>query len=134
MLIDKQLWDCFRWKAELIRVIDGDTAVVMAQISHNQFLRAYLRFRRINAKEIRGAEKLEGLASKEALVELLTGHEALYLEIYELDTFGSRHVAELYIEEDGVLFNVNDEMARAGFAAYAASRSLDDPAGWIMEV
>lgn len=128
----KILWDCFRWKAELIRVIDGDTIVVMAQTQHNQFLKAHLRFQRINAPETRGADKVDGLASKKALAELLAGHDTLYLEVWALDSF-RRRVAELYIDADDELINVNDALAESGFAAYAKGRGLEEPAGWVVE-
>ena len=108
---NKYYWQGFHYRARLIRVIDGDTIVVEARLTPKLKLDMTLRFGRINAPEARGAEKVAGLASKEALVDSLEYDEEIYIWTEKLDTFGSRYVAELYIEHENDLININDWLA-----------------------
>lgn len=129
---DAFYWHGFHWKAELIRVIDGDTIVVSALIAPRNSLEIHLRFARINAPEVRGEEREEGLVSKEALEQILEEVDELLLWTTKLDTFGSRYVTEIYFVMNWGVVNLNDMLVDAGFATYAQSRDLENPSGWVM--
>lgn len=128
---DKSYWQGFHYRARLERCIDGDTLVVWSWIHPKQKQQMTLRFGRINAPEVRGAEKLRGLISKEALKRLLEGVEEILIWFEEYGSF-RRYLAELYIQRDGSLININDWLVKNGFAGYSANRNLDS-AGWIVE-
>jgi len=110
----------YHYKAKVISVYDGDT--VRADIDlglgvwiHNE----KLRLLRINAPELRGNEKIEGLAARDFLRELVLG-QVVFIQT-KRDRRGKygRYLAELWLEtEPDVWMNVNDKLVEAGHAVY----------------
>lgn len=60
---------CYR--AEVVRVIDGDTIDVQLDVGFNTHIHKRLRFLGIDTWEIRGGEREKGLAAKARLENLL---------------------------------------------------------------
>jgi len=122
----------FRYRARVIRVIDGDT--IEAEIDHgcNIFSKRKLRLYGIDAAEMRGAEKEEGRKSADHLIKLITNHgldrqgepKHMYklLNIYihtHKDRTGKygRYLAVLWgIDDDGELVDLNQKMVDDGYA------------------
>jgi micrococcal nuclease len=62
----------YEYKAELIRVYDGDTIWVDLDLGFGVWLRNQsIRLRGINTPEVRGSEKDKGIVSRDRLAELL---------------------------------------------------------------
>lgn len=57
----------YQYKATIVRVIDGDTLELDAQLGFHVTKRVRVRLRDIDAPEIRGEERAAGRASKAAL-------------------------------------------------------------------
>jgi len=108
------------YRAVVLSVYDGDTCRVDIDLGlkiwiHNE----KLRLSRINAPELRGDEKAEGLRARDFLRELIDGKE-IFIETKK-DRKGKygRYLAEIWLQqEDGNWLNVNDFMVQSGHARY----------------
>ena len=106
-------------KVGIIRVIDGDTIVckITVDIGFKVYaeMTQVVRLAGINAPEIRGVEKLDGLLSKGYLLTRVQKAQIVNsdfkLRTFKTDSFG-RYVAELYIDNK----NINKELVQEGFA------------------
>ena len=108
----------YTYRAEVVRVIDGDTIVINLDLglsiwSKNLTVRLY----GINSPEIRGAERPEGLKSKEWLVKTLSTTPTIIVKTYKdkNDKYG-RLLADIYIGDR----YINDEIVEEGFAKLAS--------------
>ena len=75
------------YKAELIRVVDGDTVELMIDLGFSQFTRQTMRLYGIDAPETRTAE---GKAAKAWLWNALQPLEAIYVQTIQLSTKAKR--------------------------------------------
>ena len=102
----------YEYKATVTSVIDADT--IDCQVDLGFHMTAHLRFRlaRIDAPEIRGVERAEGLKATEYLLRLLNKVEGkITVRSIKTGNFG-RWLAEVYIDGE----NINDKMIAAGHA------------------
>jgi micrococcal nuclease len=106
----------YSYKAELVRVVDGDTVVLDVDLGFNTTLRETFRLAGINAPESRGPERIEGKAAAAHLIGLLC-NESLTIDTLK-DSKGKygRYLAYLYIEDQGKKININYVMVLDGFA------------------
>jgi len=110
----------YRYRAEVRSVYDGDTCTVDIDLGlgtwiHGEKLRLY----RINAPELRGAEREAGLRSRDFLRSQIDGQEIYIQTIKDRKGKYGRYLAEIWLEgEDGVAINVNDLMVAQGQAVY----------------
>jgi micrococcal nuclease len=101
-------------------VYDGDTCTVDIDLGlgtwvHEEKLRLY----RINAPEVRGPERPEGLLSRDFLRSYIDGKEVVLETIKDQKGKYVRYLAEIWLaQDDGSYLNVNDLMVREGYAAY----------------
>ena len=107
----------YEYKAIVKRVYDGDTITVDIDLGlktwvHDETIRLY----RIDAPEVRGKERPQGLISRDWLREQILGKEVI-LKTYK-DTKGKygRWIADVYSPESDV--SVNDRMVTHGLAEY----------------
>jgi micrococcal nuclease len=122
----------FRYKAKVIRVIDGDT--IEAEIDHGCriFSKRKIRLHGIDSPELRGAEKADGMKSASHLIQLITlnalnrdgdnelgGNLAnIYIHTHKDKTgkYG-RYLAVLFgITDNGDLIDINKQMVDDGYA------------------
>lgn len=109
------------YRAEIVRVIDGDTVVADIDLGFSTWRRdERLRLARIDAPEMTGEKREAGQRSKAALAERIEGR-TLYICTIKMETkdaeargsFG-RYLVEIY---DGPEHeNVNDWLVREGQA------------------
>ncbi len=103
----------FHYRANVDRVVDGDTIDVTLDLGFDIQMKARIRFHGINAPESRTRdleEKARGLASKDRLIELL-GEGSFILESKEVGKYG-RVLGTLHVED----VNVNETLVEEGFA------------------
>jgi micrococcal nuclease len=116
------------YKAELVRVVDGDTVELMIDLGFSQFTRQTMRLYGIDAPEMRTAE---GKAAKAWLWNALQPLETIYVQTIQLSTKAKRDkygrfLAVLYREFGDVrtklpekslaLESINSEMIEVGHA------------------
>tara|TARA_R100000742_G_C4257232_1_gene75096 strand:+ start:235 stop:618 length:384 start_codon:yes stop_codon:yes gene_type:complete len=111
---------------EVIRVVDGDTVDVEFDLGFDVFTRQRLRLARINAPEVKGAKKIQGLESKNAVAEWVAESVGTGLTVTttERDKYG-RYIAEIELIEknekwsDGLkALNLSDWLVKNGYAVY----------------
>ena len=109
----------YKYKAVVERVVDGDTIDVILDLGLSVLTRQRLRLYGINAPEIRGREKKQGLKSKKWLEDMILGKtvEILTFKRPKGDSkkgkYG-RYIAIIYLD----LIDVNRKMIQLGFAEF----------------
>ena len=106
----------YYYRAELVRVIDGDSIVVDIDWGAKIWSKnAHLRLLGINAPELRGESRDRGIEAKEALAGMLT--DALLVRTHKTGKYG-RWLADVWtIDDDGNKgLHVNREMVLRGHA------------------
>ncbi|MEL6219112.1 MAG: thermonuclease family protein [Pseudomonadota bacterium] len=103
----------YDYRAEIVRVIDGDTVVADIDLGFNTWRKdEHLRLRGIDAPEIRGEERPEGLIAAEALRERLAGRDLVICTIKDRTGSFGRFLVDIY---DGDIL-INDWMIEQGYA------------------
>ena len=77
-----------------------------------------IRLSRINAPEIRGANRKAGLASRDFLLELILGREVLLQTIRVKRGKYGRYLGEIVVKQGRRNVNANDALVQAGHAEY----------------
>ena len=105
----------FKYNAELIRVIDGDTIVAMVDLGFSTWKKVTIRFYGLNAPESRTKdleEKEKGLETKEYLIKLLQeNNDKFILQSHGVGKFG-RCLGEIFIDGN----NINQQLINEGHA------------------
>ncbi len=111
--------ELYHYVAQVQSVYDGDTCRVDIDLGLGIWLRdEKLRLARINAPEVTGESKALGIASRDALRELILGKEIIIETIKDKRGKYGRYLAEIWLEERGAYVNINDELVRLGQAEY----------------
>jgi micrococcal nuclease len=109
----------YHYRAHVTAVYDGDTCMVDIDLGLSTWMHGEkLRLNRINAPEMTGTDKPKGAAARDFLRGLILNKELTLQTIKDAREKYGRYLAELWIEKDGALLNVNDELVRAGHAKY----------------
>lgn len=104
----------YEYRAIVTKVVDGDT--IDCHVDLGFYMTAKIRFRlnRINTPEVRGAEKVEGLAAKQWLIDKLNSvGNQIIVRTEKTGKYG-RWLGEIIIGDD----NINDELVKSGHAEY----------------
>jgi len=112
----------FKYNAEIVRVIDGDTVVAMVDLGFSTWTKKTIRFYGINTPESRTRdleEKGRGLAAKGRLLELLeSNNNKFILQSHGVGKYG-RCLGTLFVpvEEDSKeLLDINATLVNEGHA------------------
>jgi len=110
----------YRYIAELKRVVDGDTIVVDLDLGLDiKFCDFKIRYARINAPELRGESREDGLKAKEFLEMTLIDAPMIVVPLKKYKDKYGRYLCEVYtVSPDGSWTNTNDVMVNMGHAAY----------------
>jgi micrococcal nuclease len=107
----------YEYRAQLIRVIDGDTLEASIDLGFDTWVKKTLRLKGIDAPETRTKddnEKARGLQAKAFLLDIMHRCDGQFIvHSLELDKFG-RVLADLFI--DGHMESVNFMLLNAGLA------------------
>lgn len=108
---DDFLW---KYKAKILRVIDGDTFDVLLDLGFNILIRRRVRLYGVNTPEIRGVTKEDGLKASARVSELIEGKDVLLISCDYDDKFG-RCLAKVIIP-DGTERDLGDLLLAEGLA------------------
>lgn len=110
----------YHYRAVVQSVYDGDTCTVDLDLGLNSWIRGEkIRLHRINAPELRGAEREAGLRSRDFLREQIEGKAVVIETIKDRKGKYGRYLGEVWLELDtGETINVNDRMVSEGYAVY----------------
>lgn len=102
----------YEYRAKVISVYDGDTITILADLGFNVFIKQKLRLSNIDAPEVRGDERSEGLISRDRLRERILGKDVVIKTFKDKKGKYGRYIAEIYLEEE----NINDWLVTEGLA------------------
>lgn len=110
----------YQYKATVTKVYDGDTITVEIDLGFKAALKGEkIRLNRINAPEIRGDSREEGLKSRDYLRSLILNEEVLLETIKDKKGKYGRYLGEIFLKQaDGSWLNINDELVNKGLASY----------------
>jgi len=113
----------YNYKCELVRIIDGDTAVFNIDLGFKTWiLDEHVRFARINTPESRTRdlqEKALGLAAKDYVTEILDKAKPdIRLQTYKDAGKYGRYVADIMVKIDDEWKCLNDMLVESGHAVY----------------
>lgn len=110
----------YLYRAVITSVYDGDTCTADIDLGfHTWCKNEKLRLNRINAPEIRGAERPQGLLARDWLRDQIDGKAVVVETIKDAKGKYGRYLAEIWLEVDGNWVNINDLLVEKGFAEYA---------------
>lgn len=115
--MDKQL---YHYKAKVISVYDGDTCTIDIDLGLHIWIRGEkIRLNRINAPELKGKDRIKGLASRDFLKSLILDKEIIIETIKDAKEKYGRYLGEIWLKDrKGNFININDEMVKNKFAKY----------------
>ena len=115
----------YYYEAKITHVFDGDSITCDLDLGMGVWLHGQkIRLMNIDAPEVRGEERIEGLEARDHLRSLIyprvVNDETVLLRTHK-DRRGKygRWLAEILVERDGVMVNLNDEMVKDGHAEAA---------------
>jgi len=107
------------YKATILSVYDGDSCRADIDLGMKIFIRNEpLRLARINAPEVRGAERPKGLLARDALKKLIEGQDVIIKTQKDKKGKYGRYIAEIHIFQDGNWVNTSDYLVENGHAVY----------------
>lgn len=104
---------CNEYNAHVEYVYDGDTITVDVELGFTIHKEEKLRLARIDAPELRGDERPQGLIARDALRELIDNKEITFTD--EGTGKYGRTIAEVFVNDT---INVSDWLVRNGYAEY----------------
>jgi|TARA_R110002110_G_scaffold145775_8_gene335380 micrococcal nuclease len=110
----------YTYKAEVLSVYDADTVTLNIDLGLNVHTKQKLRLYGINAPEVRGVERTEGLKSRNALREWIPVGSTLIVRTHK-DKQGKygRYVGTLYRKNSkGRLVDLNKQLVQQGYAKF----------------
>lgn len=109
----------YHYQGTVVRVIDGDTVEIAVDCGFRITHTLQLRLAGINAPELRGEDRPDGLTAVSALSELVRG-QTVRVRTHKDGRSFSRYVGDLFVERDGALVDVADVMVNGGYAVRVA--------------
>lgn len=101
------------YKAKVDKVVDGDTIVATIDLGFHASIQERFRLARMNAPELKGEEREQGLLAKAALEDLIAEcNSEVQIRSLGKDRYG--YIAD--IVATGTLKNLSDHMIYRGFA------------------
>jgi micrococcal nuclease len=109
----------YHYKAFISAAYDGDTVTADIDLGLKTIVKGEkLRLNRINAPEVRGAERPAGLVSRDWLRGRIVGKNVLIETFKDKKGKYGRYIAEIWLPENGGTTNINDELVEKGLAEY----------------
>ena len=105
----------YEYRAHVASVYDGDTITVNVDLGFHIQHKIKVRLANIDAPEIRGAEREEGIQSRDALRRLIEGAPVRVKTFRDRTGKYGRYIANVYTDDHGELC-VNEWMVANGYA------------------
>ena len=106
------------YQAKVTEVYDGDTCTVDIDLGLHTWIHSEkIRLARIDAPELRGETREQGLKARDYLMQLILNKE-IFIETKKdkKEKYG-RYLGEIWaLNDQGDYFNVNDKMVKDGYA------------------
>lgn len=106
----------YQYKAQVVRVVDGDTFIAMIDMGFDTFVSKYVRLAGINTAELKSSDPVErqkAQQGKDALEHILPIGTEFYLDSKKLDPY-RRPIA--VVQLPGQEKTINQQMLDSGLA------------------
>lgn len=110
----------YSYKAIVTEVYDGDTCTVNIDLGLHCWIKSEkIRLNRINAPELKGKDRNNGLKSRDFLRSLILNKKIIIQTLKDKREKYGRYLGEVWIKNDkGENENVNDILVKNNFAKY----------------
>jgi len=105
----------YTYPAELVRVIDGDTAVLRIDLGFNVSTTQHVRFLGYNAPELHGKNASKAQAAKAELESLLAGRKLIVKTSKDFIQTFARYLADVWVADQTGWSNVAGWMKSKGY-------------------
>ena len=105
----------YTYPAELVRVIDGDTAVLRIDLGFNVSTTQHVRFTGYNAPELHGKNASKAQAAKAELESLLAGRKLIVKTSKDFIQTFARYLADVWVADQTGWSNVAGWMKSKGY-------------------
>jgi micrococcal nuclease len=105
----------YQYKAEVTKVIDGDTFISRVELGFDVMKNVTIRLAKINAPEIKGPDSIAARKAKDYLTKKLLG-KTIYFNSKAYDKY-HRSIAIVYLSATDTA-TINNDLVRKGFAKY----------------
>lgn len=92
----------YEYKAKIIAVYDGDTVTAQIDLGMNVSVTEKLRLHNLDAPEIRGDERPDGLISRDRLREKILDKEVIIKTFKDKTGKYGRYIAEIFLGEENI--------------------------------
>ena len=107
----------YHYSAHVVSVYDGDTIRVDIDLGLRTWIHEEkIRLARINAPELRGAEKAKGIESRDFLRNLILDKDIVLQTQKDRQGKYGRYLGEIWLEMNGDWVNINDLMLKNDMA------------------
>ena len=107
--------DLYHYYGNVVKVYDGDTITVDIDLGFHIWMKSEkVRLYRINAPEIRGKQRPEGLKSRDWLREKILNKRVLLVTYKDKKGKYGRWLADIYLDD----ICLNDQLVKEGLAVY----------------
>lgn len=100
------------YKAKIISVYDGDTVTAVMDLGFNITNKIKIRLHGINAPEIRGKQRPEGLKSRDYLRSLILDKDVIIQTLKDKKGKYGRYIGIIHLEDK----NINELLVESGHA------------------
>jgi len=105
----------YTYPASLVRVIDGDTAVLLIDLGFNVSTTQHVRFLGYNAPELHGRNASKAQAAKAELESLLSGRKLIVKTSKDFIQTFARYLADVWVADQTGWSNVAGWMKSKGY-------------------
>lgn len=110
----------YEYRANMIRIIDGDTFHLDVDLGFYIRQEQYVRLASVDTPEIRGEEREAGLKAKQFVEDRIPPGTDVEIKSYLIGSFG-RFVADVFYWEEGERKSLANELLNAGLAEHYAA-------------
>lgn len=109
----------YEYEAVVIKAYDADTIDLQVDLGFHISIKERFRLYRINAWEVTGKEKPEGIVARDWFRSELAKHDKVYIRTVK-DKKGKygRYLCDLFVLRKNKFVCLNDELVRLGHAKY----------------
>lgn len=110
----------FHYSAKVTNIYDGDTITVDIDLGLGTWIHGEkIRLARINAPEVSGVERPQGLESRDFLRSKINDKAVIIQTIKDKKGKYGRYIGDVWFDENGQWINASDLLVQNGLAKYA---------------
>lgn len=102
----------YEYRAKIVGVYDGDTVTAIVDLGFRVSITEKIRLFGLNAPEVKGETRTDGLISRDKLRDKILGKEVIIKTFKDSTEKYGRYIGEIYLESE----NINEWLITEGLA------------------